>query len=124
MTRFMVSQHDNPVDCWVVVDGNVLDLTNFIKRHPGGPSAIINHCGKDGSHAFNSRPQVHDRGARKLLMEMRVGIIEGFKVPRDFSLDEVHSHNTAQDCWIMMRERVYDVSAFVYKHPGGSGNIV
>ncbi len=123
MTRFMVSQHDNPSNCWVVVDGNVLDVTKFIKRHPGGPSAIINHCGKDATQAFNSRPQVHDRGARRLLMEMRVGVIEGFKIPTDYSLEEVHRHNTAENCWIMMRERVYEVTSFVRKHPGGAGNI-
>ena len=120
----MVSQHDNPSNCWVIVDGNVLDVTNFIRRHPGGPSAIINHCGKDASHAFNSRPQVHDKSARKLLMGMRVGMIEGFKVPRDYTVDEVHSHNKAGDCWIMMNDKVYEVTLFINKHPGGAGNIV
>ena len=124
MTRFMVSQHDKPGDCWVVVDGIVLDVTNFIRRHPGGPVAIITHCGKDGTEAFNSRPMVHDKGARRMLMGMRVGIIEGFQEPKDYTLEEVHAHNTAESCWILMREKVYDVTSFINKHPGGVANII
>ena len=27
-------------DCWVVVDGQVLDVTKFLNGHPGGPAAI------------------------------------------------------------------------------------
>ena len=124
MTRFMVTQHDKPGDCWVVVDGNVLDVTNFIRRHPGGPVAIITFCGKDGTEAFNSRPMVHDKGARRLLMGMRVGMIEGFQEPKDYTLEEVHTHNTAESCWILMREKIYDVTSFIAKHPGGVGNII
>ena len=107
-----------------MVDGNVLDVTEFIKRHPGGPVAIINFCGKDATDTFNSRPMEHDKGARRLLMGMRVGIIEGFVEPKDYTFEEVHSHNTAESCWILMREKVYDVTKFINKHPGGVRNII
>lgn len=29
-------------------------------------------------------------------------------------------HNTPQDCWLLVHGRVYDVSEWVSRHPGGS----
>lgn len=40
-----------------------------------------------------------------------------------FSLAEVAKHNTPQDCWIVIDNRVYDVTKFHALHPGGSGVI-
>jgi succinate dehydrogenase/fumarate reductase flavoprotein subunit len=31
-----VAKHNKEDDCWVVVDGRVLDCTNFLADHPGG----------------------------------------------------------------------------------------
>ena len=38
-----------------------------------------------------------------------------------FTLEEVGTHNTAADCWLVVNETVYDVSEYVtaQKHPGG-----
>ena len=40
------------------------------------------------------------------------------KVPT-FSLVEVAKHNTQNDLWVVINNKVYDVTAFVEKHPGG-----
>ena len=40
-------------------------------------------------------------------------------VEREISLDEVASHNTADDFWIVMNNKVYDLSGFHKIHPGG-----
>ena len=37
-----------------------------------------------------------------------------------YSLEEVGKHNTPQDCWLLVHGKVYDVSAWVPRHPGGS----
>ncbi|KAB8670396.1 hypothetical protein FH972_026309 [Carpinus fangiana] len=34
-----ISQHASPEDCWIVVDGDVWDMTDFAPNHPGGPSS-------------------------------------------------------------------------------------
>ena len=39
---------------------------------------------------------------------------------QEFSLDEVAKHSTHDDCWIIVRDKVYDVTSFVKRHPGGS----
>ncbi len=32
--------------------------------------------------------------------------------------EEVKKHNSAADCWIIINDRVYDVTQFVPRHPG------
>jgi cytochrome b involved in lipid metabolism len=36
------------------------------------------------------------------------------------TLDEVKAHAAHGDCWIIVRGKVYDVSKFMEKHPGGA----
>jgi flavocytochrome c len=48
-----VAKHKTDKDCWVVVNGEVLDCTDFLKDHPGGKKAIMLFAGKDASEEFN-----------------------------------------------------------------------
>lgn len=48
-----VAKHNTKGDCWVVVAGQVLNVTNFLKDHPGGELAIITFAGKDATEEFN-----------------------------------------------------------------------
>lgn len=34
-----ISEHNNPEDCWIVVDKQVWDVTDFLDEHPGGPTS-------------------------------------------------------------------------------------
>jgi L-lactate dehydrogenase (cytochrome) len=34
-----ISKHNTPEDCWIVVDGNVWDMTEFAPEHPGAPQS-------------------------------------------------------------------------------------
>lgn len=36
-----------------------------------------------------------------------------------FTLAEVAAHNSALSCWIVLDDRVYDVTKFLLEHPGG-----
>ncbi|ORZ02043.1 acyl-CoA dehydrogenase/oxidase [Lobosporangium transversale] len=36
-----------------------------------------------------------------------------------FSVSQVASHNSENDCWIIVHDKVYDVSNFLNEHPGG-----
>lgn len=31
-----VARHNNPSDCWIVIDDQVWDVTAFAPEHPGG----------------------------------------------------------------------------------------
>merc|ERR1719413_296591 len=48
-----VAKHTTKGDCWVVVNGEVLDVTKFLSEHPGGELAILTFAGRDASEEFN-----------------------------------------------------------------------
>lgn len=48
-----VSKHNTENDCWVIVNGQVLDVTKFLGDHPGGKKSILLFAGKDASEEFN-----------------------------------------------------------------------
>jgi len=52
LTNSEIKAHNLKSDCWSIVNGNVYNLTTYVKSHPGGASVIANICGKDGSKAF------------------------------------------------------------------------
>merc|ERR1719230_1491781 len=53
MTLAEVAKHTTKSDCWVVVAGQVLNVTNFLSQHPGGELAILTFAGKDATEEFN-----------------------------------------------------------------------
>lgn len=38
---------------------------------------------------------------------------------KTFSQTEVATHNNAKDCWLIIDNKVYDVTQFLREHPGG-----
>jgi cytochrome b involved in lipid metabolism len=56
----------------MVIDGKVIDVSNFVGKHPGG-DVIVQGCGKDATALFNNTPQ-HLRGvAQTLLGTLAIG---------------------------------------------------
>ncbi|KAH8081967.1 FMN-dependent dehydrogenase-domain-containing protein [Filobasidium floriforme] len=47
-----VEKHNKPGDLWVVIEGKVWDMTEFIEDHPGGKAPILRHAGKDATKIF------------------------------------------------------------------------
>jgi cytochrome b involved in lipid metabolism len=63
-----VAGHNSEGSCWLIIHGNIYDVTKFIPFHPGG-SAILEGCGKDATGLFETRPMgsgaPHSSYARK-----------------------------------------------------------
>jgi cytochrome b involved in lipid metabolism len=36
----------------------------------------------------------------------------------------ITQHNTTNDCWLLINNKVYDVSSYLTSHPGGSATII
>ncbi|EOB14525.1 nitrate reductase NADH 2 [Nosema bombycis CQ1] len=36
-----------------------------------------------------------------------------------FSMSEISKHNSDSDCWIVIQNKVYDLTNYLDKHPGG-----
>ncbi|ENN76258.1 cytochrome b5 [Dendroctonus ponderosae] len=43
---------------------------------------------------------------------------------KPISLQEVSWHDTFNDCWIVIYDRVYDITDFLNEHPGGEDILV
>ena len=39
-------------------------------------------------------------------------------LPKDYTPAEVAAHNTQDDCWIIVDDKVYDVTTYIAEHPG------
>jgi cytochrome b involved in lipid metabolism len=52
ITMSELALHSTPDDCWVVLHGDVYDLTNYARRHPGGASIITQLAGIDGAQEY------------------------------------------------------------------------
>ncbi|KAL9027424.1 MAG: hypothetical protein Q9196_004043, partial [Gyalolechia fulgens] len=48
-----ISKHNTAKDLWIVIDGQVWDLTQFAPEHPGGIGIILKHAGHDASQPYN-----------------------------------------------------------------------
>jgi len=70
-----VAKHNKANDCWVVINGNVCDLTKFKEeRHPGGTAVIMGKAGTDASADWN---QIHAPDAlEKMAPDTIIGHIE------------------------------------------------
>merc|ERR1719330_1638504 len=53
LTMAEVAKHTTKTDCWVVLRGDVLNVTNFLSQHPGGELAILTFAGKDATAEFD-----------------------------------------------------------------------
>ena len=87
-SREEVLKHNKTGDCWVIINNEVYDVSEFIKRHPGGSDIIESRAGEDATSFFTAKhrnnKQVHER-----LSALKVGeIIESERVlANDFSED-------------------------------------
>lgn len=52
LTREEVKKHCKPDDAWIIVDGDVYDVTKFAKMHPGGQQLLLDYAGTDATEDF------------------------------------------------------------------------
>eukprot|EP01059_Diplonema_ambulator_P011793 TRINITY_DN2182_c5_g6_i2.p2 TRINITY_DN2182_c5_g6~~TRINITY_DN2182_c5_g6_i2.p2 ORF type:complete len:521 (+),score=204.01 TRINITY_DN2182_c5_g6_i2:79-1641(+) len=71
-----VAKHNTAGDLWMVIDGDVFDLSKFGKFHPGGQSVLRPYAGKDATEAFFG---LHRLEVLKKYQHLIIGKIEGAK---------------------------------------------
>ncbi|KAI1099413.1 FMN-dependent dehydrogenase-domain-containing protein [Jackrogersella minutella] len=70
-----VVKHTTPESCWVVLYGNVYDVTEFLPEHPGGSKIILQLAGRDATEEYDP---IHPPGTleENLKPEAKLGKID------------------------------------------------
>ncbi|KAL7628599.1 hypothetical protein AAE478_000114 [Parahypoxylon ruwenzoriense] len=70
-----VAKHTTPESCWVVLYGNIYDVTEFLPSHPGGSKIILQLAGRDATDEYDP---IHPPGTleENLKPEAKMGRID------------------------------------------------
>ncbi|KAI1811261.1 FMN-dependent dehydrogenase [Poronia punctata] len=70
-----VAKHTSAESCWVILYGNVYDVTDFLPSHPGGSSVIMQLAGRDATEEYDP---VHPPGTleENLKPEAKLGRVD------------------------------------------------
>ncbi|GAA5870778.1 hypothetical protein JCM3774_001675 [Rhodotorula dairenensis] len=79
ITMDEVRAHNQPLEPWFVVHGQVYDGTGFLKAHPGGAESITLVAGEDATEDFMA---IHSVDAKLRLADFHIGTL----VPEEASL--------------------------------------
>ena len=74
-TQSEVAAHNNPSDCWLIINNKVYNVTDFISKHPGG-KVIANYCGGEATEAFKTKGgkgESHQSSALSVLESLYIG---------------------------------------------------
>jgi cytochrome b involved in lipid metabolism len=147
-----LAKHNSVKDCWLLISGKVYDVSSYLTAHPGGISTISPYCGKEASEAFQTKDigRPHSNGANNLLGDYYIGDLNqtigsqpatdginnkpvvndannipasGIDVEVTLDMKEIAKHNTTGDCWLLINNKIYNVSSYLSAHPGGASTI-
>lgn len=66
-TRQEIEKHHEEDDCWIIIDGNVYDVTSVLSWHPGGKGPIMAHAGAVHMDTTDEFMSIHDDYAQSKL---------------------------------------------------------
>lgn len=81
LTISPVAKHNSPNDCWVVLYGDVWDVSEFLPSHPGGSKIILKLAGRDATEEYDP---IHPPGTleENLKPEKKLGKLDLSTVPK------------------------------------------
>lgn len=74
-TREEVQNHNKEGDCWLIIDNNIYDVTEFANIHPGGKQLLYSVGGQDATEYF------YELHREEILLEVASEFIIGSLVP-------------------------------------------
>jgi len=118
ITSEEVSKHNEKSSTWIIIHGDVYDVTNFLEEHPGGEEVMLELAGKDGSESFEDVG--HSSDARELMKDYLVGRLpEGErkvvpeKNPVNWSKDR-EGETSSWSSWVIPMSLAF-VASMVYR---------
>ncbi|GLT58861.1 hypothetical protein SLA2020_317220 [Shorea laevis] len=80
-TLSQVAQHKSKKDCWLVINGRVLNVTSFLDDHPGGEVVLLEVAGKDATKEFIDIG--HSNAAQNMLTKYQAGVLQGHTIKEE-----------------------------------------
>ncbi|KAJ5652563.1 hypothetical protein N7507_009989 [Penicillium longicatenatum] len=69
-----VAAHNTKSDTWIVIHGQVFDITEYLQDHPGGAEVLIETAGTDATAAYEDVG--HSEDAREIMQPYLVGVLK------------------------------------------------
>ncbi|XP_064404994.1 acyl-CoA 6-desaturase-like [Halichondria panicea] len=85
-TREEVFQHRKKDDCWIILEGEVYNVTPWLKKHPGGARVVLHYGGEDATIAWTSFHNDLNQ-VKKYLTAFHIGTLQDGKmteIDKDF----------------------------------------
>jgi len=81
-----ISKHNKESDCWLVVKGDVFDVTPWVASHPGG-RIILNGAGRESTAMFMS---YHPTYVQKLIGKYQIGKVADYSSYYDWDSSDFY----------------------------------
>lgn len=78
LTLDEVAKHNQPQDCWIIINNQVYGVSEYLALHPGGAGEITPYCGQDATQAYNTkggRGNTHSQTANQELGFFSLGTV-------------------------------------------------
>ncbi|CAK9007872.1 unnamed protein product, partial [Durusdinium trenchii] len=134
-----LQKHNLGQDCWMALHGDVYDATSMLSQHDGGRANVEALCGLDATASFDCvhgmgeiQEAVNDYGISKVGTTTTVlgqgctfQLQAGMLPDQQITWEELAKHSTTQDCWVILGSQgiVWDITAYLPKHTGGSASV-
>lgn len=108
LTAEEVAAHNSRESCWIVVHGNVYDVTEFLDEHPGGSKIILKYAGKDATQEYDP---IHppDAITTNLRPDKHLGPIDPCTVQDSVSDGQLSEQEQARLARIAARPRLSEI---------------
>ena len=67
-----LAKHNSVDDCWCSYQGEVYDMTTYLKKHPGGQKPILACAGGDMTEVYQ---KYHSYLSISIIAKLKVGIL-------------------------------------------------
>jgi len=73
-----VKLHNQTNSCWMVIEGQVYDITSYLPAHPSAPEILLTWCGREASLAWQTKTigRPHSSRAQHLLSKYFIGKVQ------------------------------------------------
>lgn len=77
-----VARHDSLEDCWMVIEGVIYDLSEYVPRHPAPPDVLEPWCGREATEGMRTKSHNsgggsdHSARAWRMLERYRIGLLQ------------------------------------------------